>query len=85
LVKIKRNFHYCRSGEYKQATLSIYNANAQRAICRRLEFYAVLEVIIYEELARMAPSGALCLRTSRAESYGITKLNDKHRTPKHEP
>jgi hypothetical protein len=65
--------------------LSIYNANTQRAIRRRLEFYAVLEVIIYEELTGVTPSGAFCLRTSRAESYGITKLNDKHRTPKHEP
>ena len=85
MVEIKRDFHYCRSGEYEQATLSIYNANAERAIRRRLEFYAILEVIVYKELTRVTPSGRLYLRTSRAESYGITKLNDEHRTPKHEP
>ena len=50
LVKIQCDFHYRRSGEHKQTTLSICNADTQCAVRRRLEFYAIFEVIIYKGL-----------------------------------
>lgn len=49
LVKVKCNFHYCRSGEHKHVALRIRNADTQCTICRRLQFYAVLEIVIYKE------------------------------------
>ena len=84
LVKIKCNFHYHRSGEYEHVALSICNADTQCAVCRRFQFYAILKIIVYERLDQQL-SLSTWLRTSRAESYGITKLNYKYCTSKHGP
>jgi len=85
LVKVKCNFHYCRSGKHKHAALRIRDADTQRTICRRLKFYAVLEIVIYEGLeSDQQGSWKPWLQTSRAESYCITKLNHKYCTSEHE-
>jgi hypothetical protein len=82
LLKIKCNFHYHRSGEYEHVALTICNADTQCAVCRRFQFYAVLKIIIYEGLDQQL-SLSTRLRTSRAEGYGITKLNYKYGTSEH--
>ncbi len=48
LVKVKCNLHHGRSRKHKHAALRIRNADAQCPVCRRFQFYAVLEIVIYE-------------------------------------
>ena len=82
LVKINCNFHYCQSGEYKEAALSIYNTDAQGAVRRRLEFNAILVVVVYGRSVRQ-PNQSTWVRTSRADGDCITKLDHKYCTSEH--
>ena len=84
LVEVNRNFHYCQGGEYKQAALSVYNTDAQGAVRRRLEFDAVLVVIVYRRSARQ-PNRSTWVLTSRANGNCIAKLDHKNCTSEHKP
>jgi hypothetical protein len=82
LVEVNRNFHYCQSGEYKQAALSIYNTDAQGAVRGRLELDAIPVVVVYGGSVRQ-PKRSTWVRTSRADGDCVAKLDHKNCTSEH--
>ena len=84
LVGINCDFHYRQCGEYKQTALSIHNTDTQGAVCRRLEFDAILVVVVYRGSVR-EPNWSAWVRTSRTNGDCVAKLDYKNCTSEHEP